>query len=81
MVLDNVTRTDVDLGPHIGGLRKATAEFKDDCLVAYLHKPEDDKIDVITYHKINPNDSNVMIYSLKDVTSNIDLIQTMRRQN
>merc|ERR1739848_502196 len=79
LVPDNVTRTDADLGA-LGGPRKATAEFKGNSLVTYLHKPEDDQIDVIAIRTINPATPDVMTYTLRDITSNTDLIQTMNRQ-
>ena len=80
LVPDKKTRTDVDLGA-LGGPRKAVAEFVGNSLVTYLYKLDDDSVDVITTHTINPENPNVMIYSLKDVASDTSLIQTMNRQN
>ena len=80
LVPDKKTRTDADLGA-LGGPRKAVAEFVGNSLVTYLHKLDDDSIDVIATRTINPENPNVMIYSLKDVASDTSLIQTMNRQN
>ena len=79
LVPDNETRTDADLGV-LGGPRKATAEFKGNSLITYLHKLEDDVVDVIAIRTIDPTNPDVMIYTLKDVESGSDLVQTMKRQ-
>jgi hypothetical protein len=79
LVTDNTTKTDADLGA-LGGPRKATAEFKDNTLMTYLHKPEDDVIDVIAIRTIDPATPDIMTYTLRDVESGNDLVQTMSRQ-
>ena len=79
-MVDNVTRTDIDLG-QLGGPRKATAEMKGNQLITYLHKIEDDSIDVIAVRTINQATPNVMKYELKDLASGTDLIQTLNKQN
>ena len=80
VVVDNVTRTDIDLG-QLGGPRKATAEMKGNQLITYLHKIDDGSIDVIAVRTVNAATPNVMKYELKDLTSGTDLIQTLNKQN
>jgi hypothetical protein len=45
-----------------------------------LHKPEDDVIDVIAIRTIDPATPDIMTYTLRDVESGNDLVQTMNRQ-
>ena len=78
-MVDNTTRTDIDLG-QLGGPRKATAEMKGNQLITYLHKLEDDIIDVIAVRTVDPANPSVMKYELKDVASGTDLIQTLNKQ-
>ena len=80
VVVDNVTRTDIDLG-QLGGPRKATAEMKGNQLITYLHKIDDGSIDVIAVRTVNAATPNIMKYELKDLTSGTDLIQTLNKQN
>ena len=80
IVPDSTTRTDVDLG-RIGGPRMATADFKGNSLIVYLHKISDNTIDVITTITINPEKPDQMTYIVKDVASGIELIQTLYKQN
>ena len=79
VVPDNVTRTDVDLGKYIGGKRIATAEFKGNTLVTYLHRLNDDTIDVISTQIVNPDQPNTQQYSIMDVQSRVSLIQVLDR--
>ena len=80
VVVDNVTRTDVSLGA-LGGPRKATAELRGNQLITYLHKLDDDSIDVIAVRTVEAQTPNVMSYVLKDLASGTDLIQTLNKQN
>ena len=80
MVVDNFTRTDIDLGA-LGGPRKATAELRGNQLITYLHKLDDDTIDVIAVRTVAAQTPNVMSYVLKDVASGTDLIQHLNKQN
>ena len=90
IVTDNSTRTDFDLG-QIGGHRMATAEYKgDNDLTIYLHKISKDYsrsghtkdvIDIITTTVINPENHDEMTYTMKDVATGVELIQTFYKQN
>lgn len=80
LVLDNVSRTDADLG-QLGGPRKAVARMEGMSMVTDLHKLDDDKVDVIATRTIDPTKPNEMIYTLKDVESGTELIQHMVRQH
>ncbi len=51
LVADNKTITQVDMG-ELGGVRPATAEFKDDSLITYLYN--DKVIDILATRTINP---------------------------
>ena len=79
LVTDNKTKTDVDLG-QLGGPRKAVAEFKGDSLYTYLHKLNDNIVDVIAICKINPDTPNRMTYIIRDVASGKELKQIMFKQ-
>ena len=76
---DNVSRTNADLGA-LGGARKAQAEFKGNSLVTYLHKLDDDVVDVTATRTIDPQKPNEMLYVLKDLNSGIELKQTLFKQ-
>ena len=78
--MDNITRTDVNLGA-LGGPRKATAELQGNQLITYLHKLEDDSIDVIAIRTVTDQTPNVMTYVLKDLASGTDLIQHLNKLN
>ena len=78
MVPDGVTETEADLG-QLGGPRKATARFEDNSLITDLENPETNQVDVIAIRTINPAEPNVMIYTLKDVESESELVQYMNR--
>ena len=80
LIPDNTTRTDIDLGVHLGGPRKATAEFVGNVLTTYLHKPDTDEIDLVSSHEIKPKSPNVMIYTLKDLPYGYDMVQHMDKQ-
>lgn len=75
---DKVTRTDVDLGV-LGGPRKATAEIKGNTFTTYLHKLDDNEVDVIAIRTIEPSNPNVMTYTLRDVASGVELIQKLNK--
>ena len=79
LVPDNVSRTNADLGV-LGGPRKAQAEFKGNSLVTYLHKLDDDVVDVTATRTIDPQKPNEMLYVLKDLNSGIELKQTLFKQ-
>ncbi len=51
LVADNKTITQVDMG-ELGGVRPATAEFKDDSLITYLYN--DKVIDILATRTIIP---------------------------
>ena len=76
---DGKTKTDADLGA-LGGPRKATARFEDNSLITELENPETSQVDVIAIRTIDPAEPNVMIYTLKDVESETELVQHMIRQ-
>ena len=76
---DNQSRTNADLGS-LGGPRKARAEFKGNSLVTYLHKLDNDVVDVTATRTIDPQKPNEMLYVLKDVSSGVELKQTMFKQ-
>ena len=76
---DNQSRTNADLGS-LGGKRKARAEFKGNSLVTYLHKLDNDVVDVTATRTIDPQKPNEMSYVLKDVSSGVELKQTLFRQ-
>jgi len=77
-VVDNTTRADIDLGSEIGGMRQATAEIVGSSLITYLHKPEDDTIDIVFNQTVT--EPNVQIYAVKDVPSGVVLTQYLDRQ-
>merc|ERR1712126_296567 len=79
-VPDNTTLTDIDLGSKIGGKRKATAEIVGDSLISYLHKLEDNQIDVILNQTVTQQEPSVMTYSIKDVPSGTAMIQHLDKQ-
>ena len=79
LVPDNQSRTNADLGS-LGGKRKARAEFKGNSLVTYLHKLDNDVVDVTATRTIDPQKPNEMSYVLKDVSSGVELKQTLFRQ-
>merc|ERR1712228_913724 len=75
IIPNNITRTDIDLGVHLGGLRKATAEFRGNTLVAYFHNMVNghDVIDIIAYNTVDPKTPNEMTCTLKDIESGVEL--------
>jgi len=77
-VPDNTTRNDIDLGSEIGGMRQATSEFVGSSLISYLHKPDDDTVDVVLNQTVTVPD--VMVYTIRDVPSGVTLIQHLDRQ-
>ena len=79
LVPDNVSRTNADLRA-LGEPRKAQAEFKGNSLVTYLHKLEDDVVDVTATRTIDPQKPNEMLYVLKDLNSGVELKQTLFKQ-
>ena len=79
LVTDNETNTDMDLG-QLGGRRKALSEFKGNSLYTYLHKLNDNVVDVIAICKINPDTPNRMTYIIRDVASGKELKQIMFKQ-
>ena len=76
---DNQSRTNVDLGS-LGGPRKARAEIKGNSLVTYLHKLDNDVVDVTATRTIDPQKPNEMLYVLKDISSGVELKQTLFKQ-
>ena len=80
IVPDNFTRTDVDLG-RIGGWRKATAELKGNSLVTYMHKLENDDIDLVAFNTVDPNIPGRMKYVFKDMASGSELVQILVKKN
>jgi len=79
LVTDNKTKTDLDLG-QLGGPRKAVAEFKGDSLYTYLHKLNDNIVDVIAIRTIHPATPNQMTYIFRDVPSGKELKQILFKQ-
>ena len=80
IVPNNSTRTIVDLGKEVGGKRQATAEFQGNTLVTYLHRLDNDKVDVIFTQSLTRN-ANVMYYKIKDVRTGVTMVQHMNRVN
>ena len=80
IVPNNSTRTIVDLGKEVGGKRQATAEFQGNTLVTYLHRLDNDKVDVIFTQSLT-RDANVMYYKIKDVRTGVTMVQHMNRVN
>lgn len=78
LVTDNRTTTNVDLGA-LGGPRLATAEIKGNTVITYLHKPEDNVIDMIATRTILEN-PDVMIYKTKDLPYGYEMVSVMNRQ-
>ena len=78
IVPNNSTRTIVDLGKEVGGKRQATAEFQGNTLVTYLHRLDNDKIDVIFKQSLTRN-GNVMYYKIQDVRTGVTMVQHMNR--
>ena len=76
---DNQSRTNADLGS-LGGPRKARAELKGNSLITYLHKLDNDVVDVTATRTIDPQKPNEMLYVLKDISSGVELKQTMFKQ-
>jgi hypothetical protein len=79
LVPNNLSRTNADLGS-LWGPRKARDELKGNSLVTYLHKLEDDVVDVTATRTIDPQKPNEMLYVLKDLSSGVDLKQTLFKQ-
>ena len=79
LIPDNQSRTNADLGS-LGGPRKARAEFKGNSLITYLHKLDNDVVDVTATRTIDPQKPNEMSYVLKDVSSGVELKQTLFKQ-
>ena len=76
---DNQSRTNADLGS-LGGPRKARAELKGNSLITYLHKLDNDVVDVTATRTIDPLKPNEMLYVLKDLNSGVELKQTLFKQ-
>ena len=80
LVPDEVTRTEADLGA-LGGRRLATASVNGNVMTTKLHKPSNDKVDVVAIRTIRSNNPNVMEYKLIDTESGTELVQHMNRQS
>ena len=58
----------------------ATASVNGNVMTTKLHKPSNDKVDVVAIRTIRSNNPNVMEYKLIDTESGTVLTQTMNRQ-
>jgi len=79
LIPDGSTTSTIDLGP-LGGNRRATASFQGDGNTLQTKLFDGRKLDVLAIRTINPNNKDVMIYTLVDVKSGKKLVQHMDRQ-
>ena len=79
VIPNNVTQTDVEVSAFLGGPFHVTGNFVGNVLMTYLHNIDNNEIDVVGSFEINPKSPKIMIYKLKDLTHDHEMIQYLER--